>query len=291
MAYYLEILLNGLTQGSIYALMALGYSVIVGVVGLVTFAHGDVIMVGAFAAFYVFQLVGNNFILGIVAGFIISGLLGIIIYKVCYERFLSAPRHIGLICTIGMAMVIKNLAQIVFGPNQKPMIGIIDNVFYDLGPVRISQLQIVILLVVILLSTGLALFFNKTKYGIALRAVSQDKTAASLMGINVKLNALLGNVIGCGLAGVAGVLLSIYYQTLQATMGGPLGMKAFSASVLGGLTDTRFSSLGGLIIGVIENLGISFTEASYRDLFAFVFLILVLIFKPTGFKAKKGARP
>lgn len=291
MEYLFDILINGLTQGAIYALMALGYSVIVGVVGLVTFAHGDVIMVGAFAAFYAFELFGNNILLGLLASFGLSALLGIVIYKVCYERFLEAPRHVALICTIGMAMVIKNLAQIVFGPNQKPMIGIIENHIYELGPARISLLQLIIMAVVVILATALAFFFNKTKKGMALRAVSQDKTAANLMGINVSLNAMLGNMIGCGLAGVAGLLLSLYYQTLQATMGGPLGMKAFSASVLGGLTDTRFSALGGLIIGVIENLGIAVSSASFRDIFAFVFLILILLLRPQGFKRKKGVRP
>ena len=291
MDLFIRILINGITQGVIYALMALGYSVIVGITGLVTFVHGDVIMVGAFAAYFAFSIVGSNVLIGIVSAFIAAGLLGILVYKICYERFLNMPRHIALVCTIGMSMVIKNMAQIIFGPNQKPMINIIENSFYEFGPIQISLMQVYILLTVIVLSLALSFFFNKTKYGIAMRAVAQDKTAANLMGIDVKKSALLGNVIGCGLAGVAGVLLSLYYQTLQATMGGPLGMKAFSASVLGGLTDTRFSSLGGLIIGLIENLGIYFSASSYRDIFAFVFLITMLIIKPTGFKTKKGTRP
>lgn len=291
MEYFLNQLINGLCQGAIYALMAIGYSVVVGVVGMVTFTHGEVIMIGAFASFYLFNAIGNNVLLGIVASFCASWIIGMIVYKVCYEHFFNAPRHISLICTIGISMVIKNLAQLFFGPNQMPMLDIIENTIYKIGPVQISRVQIIVVLIVIVLASILTLVFNKTRWGTALRAVSQDKTAAYMMGINVKRTAMIGNCIGCGLGGVAGMLLSIYYQTLSATMGGAYGMKAFSSSVLGGLTDIRFSALGGLCIGIIENLGITISSASFRDVFAFGFLILVLIIRPQGFASKKGARP
>ena len=291
MEYFLNQLINGLCQGSIYALMAIGYSVVVGVVGMVTFTHGEVIMIGAFASFYVFNALGNNLLLGIVASFCASWVIGMIVYKVCYEHFFSAPRHISLICPIGISILIKNLAQIVFGPNQMPMLNVVQNHIYKLGPVQISTVQIMVLVIVVVLASLLSLVFNRTKWGIALRAVSQDKSAAYMMGINVKRTAMIGNCIGCGLGGVAGMLLSIYYQTLSATMGGSYGMKAFSSSVLGGLTDIRFSAIGGLCIGIIENLGITISSASFRDVFAFGFLILVLIIRPQGFASKKGARP
>ena len=291
MEYFLNQLINGLCQGAIYALMAIGYSVVVGVVGMVTFTHGEVIMIGAFASFYLFNALGNNLLLGVVASFSASWIIGMIVYKVCYEHFFNAPRHISLICTIGISTVIKNLAQLFFGPNQMPMLNIIENTIYKIGPVQISRVQILVVLIVIILAGILSLVFNKTKWGIALRAVSQDKTAAYMMGINVKSTAMVGNCIGCGLGGVAGMLLSIYYQTLSATMGGSYGMKAFSSSVLGGLTDIRFSAIGGICIGVIENLGITISSASFRDVFAFSFLILVLIIRPQGFASKKGARP
>ena len=291
MEYFLNQLINGLCQGAIYALMAIGYSVVVGVVGMVSFTHGAVILIGAFASFYLFNAIGNNVLLGIVASFCASWIIGMIVYKVCYEHFFNAPRHISLICTIGISMVIKNLAQLFFGPNQMPMLDIIENTIYKIGPVQISRVQIIVVLIVIVLASILTLVFNKTRWGTALRAVSQDKTAAYMMGINVKRTAMIGNCIGCGLGGVAGMLLSIYYQTLSATMGGAYGMKAFSSSVLGGLTDIRFSALGGLCIGVIENLGITISSASFRDVFAFGFLILVLIIRPQGFASKKGARP
>lgn len=291
MEYFFNQLLNGICQGSIYALMAIGYSVVVGVVGMVTFTHGEIIMIGAFASFYAFDIFGNNLFLGIISSFAASWIIGIVVYKVCYEKFFNSPRHISLLCTIGMSMLLKNLAQIIFGPNQKPMLNVVKAEAFNIGIVQISLVQIIVIVTVIVLSILLNLFFSKTRWGIALRAVSQDKTASYMMGINVKRIAMLGNCIGCGFGGIAGLLLSIYYQTLNATMGGTLGMKAFSSSVLGGLTDIRSSALGGLCIGIIENLGITISQASYRDIFAFIFLILVLIIKPEGFVSKKGARP
>ena len=280
MEYFLNHLINGLCQGAVYALMAIGYSVVVGVVGMVTFTHGEVIMIGSFAAFYTFELCGNNIVLGIISSFIASWLIGILVYKICYENFFTAPRHISL----------KNLAQIVFGPNQKPMLDVIAPRFFKIGTVQISQVQLLIMITVILLAAALSFLFSRTKFGIKLKAVSQDKTASYMMGINVKRMAMLGNCLGCGLGGIAGLLSSIYYQMLQATMGGSMGMKAFSSSVLGGLTDVRFSALGGLSIGIIENFGIMISSASFRDIFAFGFLIAVLIIKPTGFVSKRGVK-
>ena len=291
MEYFLNQLINGLCQGAIYALMAIGYSVVVGVVGMVTFTHGEVIMIGAFASFYAFEMFGNNLLIGAAAAFAASWLIGMFVYKVCYERFFNAPRHISLLCTIGVSILIKNLAQILFGPNQKPMLNVVRNSIYSIGYVNVSAVQMVIIVVVVLLAGLLSFFFNRTRWGIALRAVSQDKNAAYLVGINVRRTAMVGSCLGCGLGGIAGMLLSIYYQTLNATMGGPLGMKAFSSSVLGGLTDTRYSAIGGLCIGIIENLGITISSASFRDIFAFGFLILVLLIRPGGFVPKVKVRP
>jgi branched-chain amino acid transport system permease protein len=290
MEYFLNQLINGLCQGAVYALMAIGYSVVVGVVGMVTFTHGEVIMIGSFAAFYTFQLCGNNIFLGLLSSFTASWILGILVYKICYEKFFSAPRHISLLCTIGFSILVKNLAQIIFGPNQKPMLDVVEPRFFRIGTVQISQLQLVIICTVIVLAGALSFVFGHTKFGIKLKAVSQDKTASYMVGINVKQVAMLGNCLGCGIGGIAGLLFSIYYQTLQATMGGAMGMKAFASSVLGGLTDVRFSALGGLCIGIIENMGITISSASFRDVFAFGFLIIVLIIKPTGFVTGKGVK-
>jgi branched-chain amino acid transport system permease protein len=155
---------------------------------------------------------------------------------------------------------------------------------------RFSLVQVVIIVTVVALAISLSFIFNKTKFGIMLKAVSQDKSAAWLMGINVRRTAMFGNCLGCGLGGVGGLLLGIYYQNILATMGGSMGMKAFASSVLGGLTDVRFSALGGMIIGVVEILGITVSSASFRDIFAFSFLIVVLIFRPQGFTSKLGEK-
>ena len=291
MEYLIAQLINGICQGSIYALMAIGYTVVVGVVGLVTFTHGEVIMLGAYASYYAFQQFGNNFIVGVLAGFTASWLIGVFIYKVCYERFLDAPRHISLICTIGVSMLLKNLAQIVFGPNAKPLLNIVAPQFFGTGSFGITLMQLIIIATVIVLASLLFLFFNKTKWGVQLRAVSQNKRAAALVGINVKATSLLGNCIGCGFGGVAGMLMAIYYQNILPTMGGSAGMKAFSSSVLGGLVNVPASALGGILLGIIENLGIAFTSGSMRDIFAFGFLVLVLMVRPGGLSSKKGARP
>ena len=290
MDYYISQLINGICQGSIYALMAIGYSVVVGVVGLVTFTHGEIIMVGAFASYFAFQLFGNNLLLGIIGSFAASAFIGIFVYKVCYEQFLDAPRHVSLLLTIGVSMLLKNLTQILIGPNYLPLLGVLPNRFFGTGLIGFNLVQIIVITTVVSLSLLLFLLFNRTRWGIMLRAVSQDKKAAAMVGINVKRTMLIGNCLGSGLGGIAGMLLAIYYQTLVATMGGSAGMKAFSASVLGGLTDIPSAALGGLTLGVIENLGITFTSASFRDIFAFIFLLLVLLFKPEGFARKRGIK-
>ena len=294
MEYVLNQLVNGVCQGSIYALMAIGYSVIVGVVGMVTFTYGEIMMIGAFGAYYSFQYFGSNLALAIVLAFASSFIIGIVVYKVCYEKFFNAPRHISLLCTIGFSMLMRNLAQIVFGPEIKPVINIINNETFSLhlGSVTLDfkLLQIVVMALVVFFAVSLTLFFNRTRWGVALRAVSQNKQAAYLMGINVRSTALLGNSLGCAFGGIAGILLSIYYYAVSSTMWGGFSMKAFSASVLGGLVDLRLSALGGLCMGIIENLGITISSATFRDVFAFGFLILILVIRPQGFAAKKGNR-
>lgn len=288
MDYILSQIINGLCQGAIYALIAIGYSVVAGVTGMITFTHGEVMMIGALAAYEVFMYAGHNLLLGILAGFASSWVLGILVYKLCYERFFDSPPYISLLCTIGFSMLVKNIVQAVVGSDKKPILEIVKIHNFHIGPIQISNLQLIIVFVVIVLAVGLSLIFKKTRWGIALRAVSKNKKAANLVGINVKRTAMLGNCIGCGLGGVAGVLLAVYYQTFYATMGGSISLKAFTSSLLGGLTDMRFSALGGLCIGLAENIGIAFSSSNYRDIFAFVFLLLVLMIRPQGFaKSRK----
>ncbi|MCI8959123.1 MAG: branched-chain amino acid ABC transporter permease [Lachnospiraceae bacterium] len=284
MAYLVEQLINGVCQGAIYALFAIGYTIIVGVVGLVSFTYGEVIMLGAFAALYTATLSGGNIFLTIVMSFLASGVTGIVIHKVCYEHFFEAARYISLICTIGMSMLVKNLVQIFCGSETKPMPAMIRSGGIRLGSYQVTYVQIAVILVVVVLCTILSVFLNRTRQGIILRAVSQDRKAAGMVGIDVNRATLLGNVIGCGIGGVAGMLYALYYGSLSASMGGMATMKAFSSSVLGGLVDTPASAAGGLLIGILENFGVALFASSFRDMIAFVFLIIVLIFFPKGLR-------
>lgn len=287
MSYVLDQLMNGLCQGAIYALLAIGYSVVAGVTGMITFTHGEVMMIGALAAYELFMYTTGNLALGLAVGFAASWVLGILVYKICYERFFNAPKYIPLLCTIGFSMLVKNIVQAVVGSDRKPLLDVVDIENYQIGPVQINNVQIMVVLTVIVLAVTLSFLFNKTRWGIALRAVSQNKKAANLMGIHVNKVAMIGNCIGCGLGGVAGVLLAVYYQTFYATMGSTMSFKAFSSAVVGGLTDMRFSALGGVCIGVIENLGIAFSSSNFRDIFAFIFLLLVLMIRPQGFAKRR----
>lgn len=288
--YIMEQVLNGVCQGSIYALMAIGYSFIYGIVGLVTFAYGEVCMVGAFSAYYAFILFGKNLALGLVAGFAGGILAGLLIYKFCYERFLLAPSHIAIICTVAMSTLLKSLAQIFIGTSVKVMPAPMQGQYITIGNFRITYIQITVILTVILMASLLQLFTKKTETGIQLRAVSQNKKAATLMGININKMSLLGNCIGCGLGGMAGLLLAIYYQNVYALMGQAVGFKAFSAVVLGGLSNVGAAAVGGLLIGLLENIGIMFFSANYRDTIAFVFMVIVLIVMPQGIGTKKEYR-
>ena len=286
--YFLEQFFNGICQGSIYALMAVGYAFIYGIVGLVTFAYGEVAMVGAFSAYYMFMITGGNVVVGILAGFAGGAVVSLLIYKLCYERFLYSPKHIAIICTVAMSTLLKTLAQIFFGIEIKPMQRIFAGKVVHLGQLRLTYVQILVIVTVVVMSGLLTLFVKKTEMGVHLRAVSQDKKAATLVGINVNRTAIIGNLIGCGLGGVAGMLLAVYYQSVYATMGSAIGFKAFSAVVLGGLSNVGAAAVGGLLIGLLENLGTIFFASVYRDTVAFVFMIIVLIFLPQGIGSKRG---
>lgn len=286
--FFLQQILNGLTQGSIYALMAIGYSIILGIVGLVTFVHGEVIMIGAFAGFFVFTFFQTNIVLALVAGFLASWIMGMIVERVCYRPFRKAPREIALICTIGLSIFLRSLSQVVFGTEQKVMPDMFGNKFVALGDIRITYIQILIIAIVILLSLGLQLLFYRTKSGIALRAVSMNKDAAALLGVNVNRTMMVGNSLGCALGGISGVLLGIYYNSVHPVMGASVAMKAFTATVFGGLGSIPGAAIGGILLGVFENLGVAIFSSGYRDIISFVILIVVLLVRPSGIMGRKG---
>lgn len=288
--YFLQQILNGICQGSIYALIAVGYTLIVGIVGLITFVYGETLMVGAMSVLFLYEVFKLNIVTAAIVGFISSAIVGVFVHKLCYSRFMNAPRYISLLCTIGCSMLIKNLAQIYCGVEQKKMPSIIKVKSFNINGLYITNTQLIIIATVIVASIGLTLFLYKTKIGLRLRAVSQDKTASRLVGINVERDTLIGNCIGTGLGGIAGVLIALYLNTTSATMGTMIGFKALIFCVLGGLQSIVGAAVGGLVVGLVENIGIMFLSTTYRDLFSFVFLVLALMIKPEGLFVRKVKR-
>lgn len=284
--YWIEQSSNGIFQGSIYALIVIGYMLIVGIVGLPSFAYGDVIMCGAYFAYLAFNI-GDHAILVFLISFLGSALLGICMHKVCYEPFFNSPRHIALMSTIGMSILIKNIVQLITKSVTLNVPSVFGIGYIQLGTIRITATQIAVILIVILMVIIFTLFLKRAKIGLQLRVVSQDRQAASLMGIDVNYVTMVGNCIGCGMGGIAGLLYAVYYNSFRATMGGAIGMKAFSAATMGGLSDISISSICGLIIGIFENIGIAIAGSGYRDMVAFIFLIIVLMLNPTGLASKK----
>ena len=282
--YVLQQLINGLSQGSIYALMAIGYTLIVGVVGLITFAYGEMVMIGAMSAYLFYTYVTPNFFLGLLVAFISSGIAGIFIHKVAYERFLDAPKSIALLCTVGCSLLIKNLAQIAFGSQGNAMPPAFETKpFYLFGTdLYITTIHMVVIAIVVVLAIGLSLFLYKTRVGLMLRAVSQDKMAASLVAINVKKVTLIGNIVGTGLGGIAGLLYGTYLTNVSTVFGTVVGLKAISACVLGGMTNIPGAALGALLIGILENFGIALFTSSYRDIIGFLVVFIALSFRPEG---------
>ena len=282
--YVLQQLINGLSQGSIYALMAIGYTLIVGVVGLITFAYGEMVMIGAMSAYLFYTYVTPNFFLGLLVAFISSGIAGIFIHKVAYERFLDAPKSIALLCTVGCSLLIKNLAQIAFGSQGNAMPPAFETKpFYLFGTdLYITTIHMVVIAIVVVMAIGLSLFLYKTRVGLMLRAVSQDKMAASLVAINVKKVTLIGNIVGTGLGGIAGLLYGTYLTNVSTVFGTVVGLKAISACVLGGMTNIPGAALGALLIGILENFGIALFTSSYRDIIGFLVVFIALSFRPEG---------
>ena len=283
-----EQLINGIGQGLIYALMSIGYALIFGVIGLVTFTHGDIVMLGAFAAYFAFTIIPGNFFVAILAGFIISGLMGFVVHRICYNRFFNAPRQVSLICTIGMGMFIRNFVQIFVGAETKPIPDLFGSKAITIFGLRINYMIIFIFVVVLIMVLLLTWFLNFTRLGLSLKSVAQDKKAAALCGIDTKRATTIGNMLGCALGGVAGVLYAINYGAIVPTMGGTIGLKAFCCAVLGGMANIPGAAIGGLLIGIFENLGIAVFSASVRDIVSFVFLIIVLLIKPEGLFSRRS---
>ncbi len=298
MTEFIQQVFNGLSLGSIYALIALGYTMIYGILRFINFAHGDVFMIGAYAGYYLGIVFGfasgggtGSLVLAILillGAMAITGLLGFTIEKLAYKPLRKSPKLTILITAIGVSLFLEYTGQLVFGADPKSFPSLLENKpVLNLSGAVIGSNPIVVLVTAALLMYGLRLVVMKTKIGTAMRAVSYNPTAASLMGININAVISFTFIIGSSLAGAAGILYGLNYPSIDPLMGILPGLKAFVAAVLGGIGNIPGAALGGMIIGLLETFVTGYISPTYRDAIAFGILILILLFKPTGILGKK----
>jgi len=288
---FFQQLLNGITMGSVYVLISIGLTMVYGILELLHFAHGVVYMAGAYTALMAISVFHVNFATAIVLAMIVSGIIGCLIEALAYRPVRSAPKITALISGIGVAIVLENLYRIFFGAQTMafPTIGTTAQTVTLVDGITITNYQIWIMLVALVLVVGVQLFLKNTKIGLGMRATSQDFSAASLMGINVNRVISTTFLIGSGLAGIAGTLVGLYFNAVYPAMGTLTGMKAFSIVVLGGLGSIPGTIIGGLFLGIVESMADGYIGNFIvgKDAFAFIILILVLLIRPSGIFGKR----
>ena len=283
---FLQYLINGISLGSIYAIIALGYTMVYGIAKMLNFAHGDVIMVGAYVIFTIISTMGYPPVVGVIVAVALCTVLGITIERIAYKPLRGASSLAVLITAIGVSYFLQNMALIVFGADTKSFNSIVKFGPFHLGELVISGETLVTIVSCIIIMLVLTTFINKTKAGQAMLAVSEDKGAAVLMGINVNKTIALTFAIGSGLAAIAGALLCSAYPTLSPYTGSMPGIKAFTAAVFGGIGSIPGAFVGGILLGVIEIFGKAYISSQLSDAIVFAVLIIVLIVKPSGILGK-----
>ena len=281
-------IINGLHIGSIYALVALGYSMVYGIVKLINFAHGDIIMVGAYAAYVLLVLCGLPVWVAVIGSIVFCALAGVLIERIAYRRLLvkEAPRISLLITAIGVSIFLQNLFQLIFTSSGKSFPSIFNYEPIVMGERQVSIVSLITIVTTVVLMVLLKLLVKKTRLGKAMRAVSEDAGAAKLMGINTNSTVSWTFAIGSGLAAVGAVLYSASYPLIDPYMGSMLGLKAFVAAVLGGIGSIPGAMIGGLIMGVAESLTKGYISSTLSDAVVFGILIIVLLLKPSGIMGK-----
>lgn len=286
---FISYLINGISLGSVYAIIALGYTMVYGIAKMLNFAHGDVIMIGAYVVLTLMTQAGVNPLLAVLISMAACTLLGITIEKVAYKPLRNAASPLAVLITaIGVSYLLQNVALLIFGADTKSFINIITLPALSLadGQLTITGTTIVTIIACVVIMCGLTLFVNKTKPGRAMQAVSEDRGAAQLMGVNVNATISLTFAIGSGLAAIAGVLLCSAYPTLTPYTGAMPGIKAFVAAVFGGIGSIPGAMVGGILLGIIEILGKAYISSQVADAIVFAVLIVVLLVKPTGLFGK-----
>ena len=297
MDIFLQQIINGLTLGSVYAIVALGYTMVYGIIQLINFAHGELVMIGAMVAFSVIGALAGTalpplliVLAGILAAVPACMLVGFAMERIAYRPLRAAPRLAPLITAIGISIILQHVALLVWSRNPLAFPQIIPLVSFHVGGAIITGVQIAIVLTSLLMMGGLTLMVYRTKLGIAMRATSQNPQVAGMMGIDIDRIIAFTFIVGAALAAVAGVMVGTYYGIAHYSMGSLLGMKAFSAAVLGGIGNLAGAMLGGILLGVVEALGAGYIGdltgnvfgSNYQDVFAFLVLIAVLVFRPSG---------
>ncbi len=293
---FIQHLINGVSLGSIYALIALGYTMVYGILKMINFAHSDVYMVGAFAAYYVARWLGieNNPGLSSLATLLLTSmvfcsLLGFFIERLAYRPLRKAPKLNILITAIGVSLFLQYSGQVVFGADPKVFPEVMnDFVLFNIGNVEVRSFDVTVLGVGLLAMAGLQYLIYKTKLGKAMRAVSSNPSVASLLGVNTDKIIMFTFMVGSSLAGIGSVLVGMKYPKIDPLMGMMIGMKAFVAAVLGGIGNIGGAVVGALIMGLSEEMVVAYLSSTYRDALAFGILIVILIFKPSGLFGKNS---
>ena len=283
MTQFLQQLVNGLSLGSIYALIALGYTMVYGIIKLINFAHGDIYMLGAFTAFYATTVFHLNFFLALIVAMVLCGVLGVLIERIAYKPLRHATRITALITAMGVSYILEYTTQYFAGSEVKTFPeDVLNNAVFQIGGIQISQQQIYIIAVTLILMLALTYIVGRTRMGRAMRAVSVDEKAAELMGISVDRTISFTFLLGSVLAGAAGVLVGVYYNSITPLLGMVPGLKAFIAAVFGGIGIIPGAMIGGFAIGIAETMVVAYGSSLYRDAIVYVILILFLIIKPAG---------
>jgi branched-chain amino acid transport system permease protein len=285
---FLQQVFNGLAQGSTYALIAVGFALIIGTLRLVSFAHGEIFMLGAYVAYTVISRWQGSLLAGFIAAFIFSAFAGAVVEFFAFRLLRRTSRISSLLVTIGFSTVFMNVAQLVWGAQTQSFPANLDT-SYEVAGVRFTFIQLVVYAVTILLFVALHLLLTKTKLGRAIRATALDHEAAFVMGVDVNKIYSFTYALGSSLGGLAGVLVGLYYNAVYPAMGGMMGLKAFSACILGGLTSIPGAVVAGLFLGEIENLSVAYISSGFRHVFSFAILIFFLIFRPQGLFGRKDS--
>lgn len=286
MTVFFQQLINGLSLGSIYALIALGYTMVYGIIKLINFAHGDIYMLGAYIGFMAITVLGVGFFPALLIAMIGCAIIGVVIERIAYKPLRNATRIAALITAIGVSYFIEAMTQRVMGTNVRAFPNVLSSEVIQFAGLRISYQQIYIFITTIVLMLILQTIVKKTKVGRAMRAVSVDSDAARLMGINVDATISYTFAIGSALAGAAGVLVGIYYNSINPLMGMIPGVKAFIAAVFGGIGIVPGAMFGGFFIGIAEALVSGYGGSLYKDAVVYIILIIILIIKPAGLLGK-----